>query len=267
MPAHPPGTLSVLTRPHMLLLHLAGVLAVTVSSWLGLWQLDAWQSHRENRAADLADAEPQPLQDVLGPDDAFPRDGAGRPVTFTGSWLPETTVYVEGRQSQGRIGYWLLTDAAVCAEGTGCPQAPAMPVVVGWTPNKRADAPQGSVEVTGWLQPDESEPDPDPTDDVTPGIRTTDLLQRSDRDLYGAYVILEQPEEARAGLRAVTPDSLPEPPTFTALRNLLYGIEWWFFGGFAIFLWVRWCRDELIREQDPAEAQPVQEGARIPSNP
>jgi hypothetical protein len=37
---------------------------------------------------------------------------------------------------------------------------------------------------------------------------------------------------------------------FTAARNLFYAIEWWIFGGFAVFIWVRWCRDSLL---DPVE--------------
>jgi surfeit locus 1 family protein len=45
----------------------------------------------------------------------------------------------------------------------------------------------------------------------------------------------------------VTPDSLPKPSSFTALRNLLYALEWWGFGGFAVFLWWRWYRDEVSR--------------------
>ena len=37
---------------------------------------------------------------------------------------------------------------------------------------------------------------------------------------------------------------MPEVGTFTALRNLLYAFEWWFFGAFAAFVWWRWVRDE-----------------------
>jgi surfeit locus 1 family protein len=45
----------------------------------------------------------------------------------------------------------------------------------------------------------------------------------------------------------VTPDALPEPDAFTSLRNLFYALEWVVFGGFALFLWWRWSRDELDR--------------------
>ena len=269
MPAHPPGALTVLTRPRMLLLHVAGVLAVVASGWLGLWQYGAWQYHRDDRAAELTRVEPRPLRDVLGPDDPYPRDAIGRPVTFTGRWLPETTVYVEERPLGGRTGNWVLTGVAVCDEPDACGDAPAVPVVVGWSAGTPAPSVGGMVQVTGWLQPGESEPDPDPGDDLVPSVRTTDLLQRSDRDLYGAYVILDEPAGARAGLEAVTPDSLPDPPTSTALRNLLYALEWWFFGAFAVYLWVRWSRDELAAAQDgDGDLDPEPAGPpRIPSEP
>jgi surfeit locus 1 family protein len=45
----------------------------------------------------------------------------------------------------------------------------------------------------------------------------------------------------------VNPPALPKPSVFTALRNLLYAGEWWVFGGFAVYLWSRWCRDEVTR--------------------
>ena len=66
-----------------------------------------------------------------------------------------------------------------------------------------------------------------------------------DRDLYSGFVIAEA--QRTAGLEPVTPASLPKPSTFTSLRNLLYAFEWWFFGAFAVFIWGRWCADEVTR--------------------
>jgi hypothetical protein len=133
---------------------------------------------------------------------------------------------------------------------------PAIPVVLGWSasPDEAPAPPTGTAEVTGWLQPGEgSEVDEDPLDDVLPSLRIADLLQRVDRDLYGAYVIAETPTELHRGLTPVTPESLPKPETSTALRNLLYGLEWWCFAGFAVFLWWRWCRDEVVAARIPSE--------------
>ena len=103
--------------------------------------------------------------------------------------------------------------------------------------------PTGSGSITGWLQPPEGNGsfDDDPDDDVVPQLRIADAIQRVDNDLYSAYVVDTAP---RDGLRQATLDSLPEVGRFTALRNLLYALEWWVFGGFAAFIWWRWVHDE-----------------------
>jgi surfeit locus 1 family protein len=281
MAARPPGTLRLLLRPSMFVLHVSAVLAVVAAVLLGNWQLSAWQLHREDRAAELVDVAPVPLDDVLGADDPFPGDGVGRPVTMSGRWLPGASVLVSGREHDGVDGFWTVVPLLVCqGSQPGCGDA-AIPVVLGWSPTEAAAPrpPTGTAEVVGWLQPGEgsAEPDADPGDDVLPALRIADLLQRVDVDLYGGYVILKTPAGARGGAEAVTPASLPEAPTSVGLRNLLYGIEWWFFGGFAVFLWWRWTRDELAVARagpdgvtsvaGPAqEAEPASE-ARIPSAP
>jgi cytochrome oxidase assembly protein ShyY1 len=239
----------------MLLLHLVAIAGIVAAVLLGRWQVGAWQVHREDRAAEIADDAPVPLGSVLGADDAFPADGVGRPVSTTGEWRPDETVLVADKEHQGTSGFWVVTPLEVCDPGCA-----SLPVVVGWSPDEQPAPPEaGPVEVTGWLQPGESAGpvDDDPGDAVLPTLRVADLQQRVQGDLYGGYLILRTPAEARTGLEAVTPDSLPDPPTFTALRNLLYGLEWWFFAGFAAFLWWRWSRDELDRWRNPTAEEPT----------
>jgi surfeit locus 1 family protein len=250
MPSRTPGALHVLTRPGMLLLHVVAISGIVAAVLLGRWQVGAWQMHREDRAAEIVDDAPVPLDSVLGADDAFPGDGVGRPVSATGGWRPDETVLVAGKEHEGATGSWVVTPLEVCDE-----ECSSLPVVVGWSPDDEPPLPEpGPVEVTGWLQPDEAAgpADDDPADAVLPTLRVADLQQRVEGDLYGGYLILRTPADAREGLEAVTPASLPDPPAFTALRNLLYGIEWWFFAGFAAFLWWRWSRDELERWRDGA---------------
>ncbi len=43
----------------------------------------------------------------------------------------------------------------------------------------------------------------------------------------------------------MTPDSVPKVSGSTSLRNLLYAFQWWVFGGFAVYIWFRWCRDTI----------------------
>jgi surfeit locus 1 family protein len=248
----------------MLLLHLVAVVGILGTAWLGWWQVGAWQDHRHDKADALANKAALPLDKVLGPDDAFPAEYVGQPVTLHGTWTAPT-VYVEKGD-----GYWVVTPVST---GTGS----AILVVRGSTTKPESPTLHGETGVTGWLQPGESSsaPDTDESDDVFPDLRIADVLERMDQDLYGGYVIAKEPHEP--GLAPVTPDQLPRPSAFTSLRNLLYGIEWWVFGGFAVFLWWRWCRDEVDRVRsvstageladtfETATASPPQEPPEVPS--
>lgn len=235
--------------------HLLALLAVGAAVALGLWQLGAWQAHREAQAANITDRTPVPLASVIGPDDPFPGSRVGQPVVVSGTWVPGGTVYVSGRERDGVDGYWVVTPVAVGGAG-----ASALPVVRGWVADP-ADAPApptGPVELDAWLQPPEGtgDPDPDPTDDVLPRLRIADLVQHVDQDLYGGYGVAQRPGP---GLRAATLAQLPQVGALTSIRNLLYAIEWWFFGAFAAFIWWRWVTEPTPEEQaeqgadDPAE--------------
>ncbi len=208
---------------------------VGIAGWLGYWQYDAWQAHRDAEARDLSELTPVPLTDVMGNDDPFPAPDLGRPVEVNGAWL-DGGFWVEDRELDGAAGYW-----AVAPLRTG---DAAVLVVRGWAPEPDADllAVTGQAEVTGWLQAPEGSlvTDDDPRDDVFPEIRVADAVQRVDVDLYSAYVVSQEPAQ---GLRAAAFEALPSPSRFTGLRNLLYAFEWWVFGAFAAFIWWRWRRD------------------------
>jgi surfeit locus 1 family protein len=219
---------------HLLVLVMLGS-AVT----LGAWQYGAFQGEREEAARDLTRADPVQLADVLGPDDPFPAPSVGQPVTLSGEWVPDATVYVE----RG-VGYWVVTPLAV-----GGADAPALPVVRGVSDEPAADPVTGTADVTGWLQPGEGSGvvDQDPTDDVLPQLRVADLVQRVDQDLYSGYAVATEPT---AGLSAASLESLPDVGRLTGLRNFLYALEWWVFGGFAVFVWVRYLLDA---RRDPTD--------------
>ena len=244
----------------MLGVHLLAVAAVGSAGWLGLWQYDAWQSQRAAESVDLTRLAPEPLSEVMGPDDRFPGDKVGQPVTVAGTWVPAGTVYISGREHDGDDGYWVVTPLAV-----GTVDAPALPVVRGWTrsPDTAPASPTGTTELVAWLQPTEGtgERDADPTDDVLTQVRTADLIQHVDQDLYGAYAVLDlartNDAAAAAGLEPATLAQLPDVGRFTALRNLLYAIEWWFFGAFAAFIWWRYVTEQPAGPgREPARGRP-----------
>ena len=239
----------VLLAPRSWPAHLLVVAALVAAGWLGLWQYHGWQDRREDEARDLTNAAPLPLADAIGPDDAFPGSLVGQPVEVQGTWVPQATVTVSGRTHDGRDGLWVVDFVDV--DGS------LLPVVRGWAgPDALLPAtPSSAADVTGWLQPSESTGATDrDTDDATyPQLRIADLAQRFDQDLYGAYVVQRDPGD---GLVQADLDQLPDAGRLTAIRNLLYALEWWFFGAFAVFVWWRWAR-ETLEEADPEPVAPV----------
>lgn len=223
--------------------HVLAVVCALAAGGLGFWQLAAWQAQRELAARDLTTQPVVPMEDLIGPDEAFPGQDLGRRVEVSGTWIDDATVYVADRAHEGVAGYWVVTPLSV----TDVPGVDsAVPVVRGWSPEPTAapaDADGATAAVTGWLQPPEGTGavDDDPTDDVFPQLRVADLVQRVDQDLYGAYVIAEEPTP---GLVQADLAAVPKPSSTTGLRNLLYALEWWFFAGFALFLWWKFWQDE-----------------------
>ncbi|WP_170219360.1 SURF1 family protein [Nocardioides litoris] len=222
----------------LLAAHVLALVLVTAAALLGWWQLQVWRAERQAAAVDLTQADPVPLTDLMGPDDGFPGESVGQPVTLSGTWLDQGTVLVEGRPRAGERGLWVVTPLEV-------EPGSAVPVVTGWVPD-RADAPappQGRAEVAGWLQPPDGQTgavDDDPTDDVLPQLRIADLVQRVDDDLYSAYVISR---DGIDGLPAAELAELPGVTTFTGAQNFLYAVEWWVFGGFAGLVWWRFVQE------------------------
>lgn len=244
-----------LLRPRAWPGHLAMVLAVTAAVSLGVWQWGVWQKHRDTAAHDLTAASPRALEAVMGPDDPFPGADLGRPVRFDGTWMGQDTLYIQDRFSEGTRGYWVVTPVRV-ERPDGSPGS-AMPVVRGWSARATSARPVGPVTVVGWLQPSEGAGavDPHPHDAIIPTMRIGSIVEHVDVDLYSGYVVARDltpgagGEVAGTGLRAVQPLSLPEISAVTSLQNFLYAWQWWFFAGFALFIWGRWCRDQIVAEQ------------------
>ncbi len=230
---------------------LIALVLVGIAVSLGFWQYGAWQARRTAEAMDLTAMTPVPLTDLMGNDDPFPAPDLGRPVELGGTWL-DGGFWVSGREYEGREGFWAVNPLAL---GDA-----AVLVVRGWAPEP-SDAlldVTGSADVVGWIQPPEGGlvTDDDASDDVFPEIRVADAVQRVDRDLYSAYVVADLSRTPGVGdLETAELASLPRADRFTALRNLLYAVEWWIFGAFAAFIWWRWRRDAT--STDPSSDHPT----------
>jgi cytochrome oxidase assembly protein ShyY1 len=239
--------------------HALLVVAVVACVLLGRWQLGVWQGHRVDDAASVTHQTPVPLDDVLGPDAAFPAAGVGRPVVVTGRWDPAHTVYVANQTDAGHTGVWAVTPV-VTATGS------AIPVVRGWAPavGGAPAAPSGQADLVGLLQPsdDTGAVDHDTHDDVIPELSVTDLLPRAPYDLYGGYVVATgravpgnlNARPGYVGMEGLTPVTAPDLPgagAASGLRNLLYGFQWWIFGAFAVFVWWRWLAEDVLGRRSP----------------
>lgn len=220
--------------------------AATVCGLLGAWQLDRarqrGQAAVSQRQAALAAADPVPLASVLAPQTAFPGDLVGRKVTVTGTYEAGQLV-VTGRAHGGLTGELVLTPLRV---GSGS-DAAVLPVVRGWLPSGSApdEPPAGPVSLVGYLQAGESAGS-GITSGATDAISPAELLHVWAGPIWTGYLVLatssssDPPQPAGPALLG------PPTPTQASpnLQNLLYSLEWFVFGGFAVFLWWRAVLDE-----------------------
>ncbi|QWC86369.1 SURF1 family protein [Nocardioidaceae bacterium] len=221
------------------------VVALAIFSGLGLWQLEGWQAQRAAEERDLSTRPPVPLTQVIGADDPFPGDDVGRPVTVHGTWLPDTGFVVGPRPLRGRDGWWVVAVAVL--EDTGAPDRTetSVPVVLGWSPDPDPASPSGPVDLTGFLQPGEGSlaRDDDPTDRRFPELRLASLTEIVPVDLVSAFVVAD--DEPTLALPAVPPEDVPPVGASTALRNLLYALQWFVLALGALVVWGRFLREEL----------------------
>lgn len=211
---------------------------------LGLWQLGVYDDQQHDDAESQLARPPVPLDQLLGPDDAFPGNGV-RPVNVTGR-------YVSDQQFEVRGGATLDVSRAVVAP-LETPTGSLILVVRGQgDPRTAAPPPSGQVTVTGVLEPSDTTGRGLAGDRTTDGIRIATLVQDFDRDLYAGYVVRSssKPEDSLTPVQA----PFPHPSRWAGIRNLLYAIQWWVFAGFVGFMWWRIVADlSSVDRVDAAE--------------
>ena len=224
---------------------LAAVLMAAMIA-MGLWQLGVYDDRQRDDALARAARQPVPLDDVLGPDAAFPARATGRPVTVSGRYLAAEQIYV--RDLPGTGASYAVVAPLLTAGGS------AILVVRGAADQPDGvPPPPGTVDVTGLLQPSQSDGAAVSADRVTSGLRLAALVRDFDEDLYAGFVVLtaSDPADPLPPVKA----SLPQPSKLAGLRNLLYALQWWVFAGFVAFMWWR-----IVGE--PAGAREATHGSR-----
>ena len=134
------------------------ILAVTITFSLGRWQLSrAAEKERLQHQMESRRALPEiQAGDLLAAVDPAPL--LERRVSLRGRWLADRTIYLDNRQMNGRVGFFVLTPLAL--EGDG----PVVMVQRGWAARDFQErsrlppvtTPAGIVEMRGQLVPQPS---------------------------------------------------------------------------------------------------------------
>jgi cytochrome oxidase assembly protein ShyY1 len=243
--------------------------AAAVCGRLGAWQIDRAETRGARAASERLAAQeataPVPLGDVLLPQTSFAAGLVGRRVVVRGVYDPAGQVLVAGRALGGRTGYLVLTPlrvtderpAAASAGQSTVPAAvdgaqvplgtPVLPVVRGWiaTPDARGAlaVPFGHVTVTAYLQSSEVSSTTELSTGQVDAISSAELLNRWGGPIWSAYAVLTTSDPAQSGALALVPAPVQSGPGLN-IQNLAYAAQWWIFGGFALFVWLRTVRDE-----------------------
>jgi len=271
----PTTMLRAAVRPRMLVLLLLLLGAAAVCGRLGAWQLDRAEIRGASAAAQqLAAQEALPavgLGDALAPQTAFRGALVGRSVVARGVYDAAGQVLVVDRAHEGRTGYLVLTPLRVTddrpelgsagASTTGAATdaveepvaAPVLPVVRGWVATADDAAalavPTGEVTVTVWLQSSEAPGRSDLPAGQVDAISSAQLLNRWGGPIWTGYGVLSasSPDQGDALARLSSP---ARSGSGLNVQNLAYAAQWWIFGGFAIFLWLRMVRDEAAGDRE-----------------
>lgn len=236
-------------RPAMLGLHLLGVVAVAFTVSMGLWQLGAYDAQQLDESDDRSQAAAVALHDALGPDDAFGASADGRRIEATGRFAPaDRQLWVSGRSHDGRDGYWLVSPFVT---GGSAAHADALLVVRGWSPEAGPlPGVPDATRIEAVLQPTEESAGPLDVGRMTDALSIPLLANELPYDLYAGFGIQTAPPPDGELVAVPPPD--PGVSWTVGLRNLVYAVQWWVFGAFAVFFWYRMCRD-LVSERRAAE--------------
>ncbi len=133
---------------------LAALLGMGGTFALGLWQLD--RAHQKEALAQAIGSREGLAP--LGEPELLSADRHAllhRPVRLQGRWVPERTVFLDNRQMQGRVGFYVLTPLRLAGSDA------AVMVQRGWAPRNfqrreqlpQVETPAGEVELQGRMAP------------------------------------------------------------------------------------------------------------------
>ena len=218
------------------------LLALAVCGALGVWQ---WTRAQE-KAVTVAPQASVPLADVAAPASQAGL-AIGRQVSVSGTWADQDAVLISGRSVDGKDAVLLVRAFTVDADATGTGRTATLAVIVGWRPADSPMAPdEGPAHVTlaGYLRaPEEATPASGSEGATIPGTVWSDTISPSELAQTWPAPLYSVVFADYAGTASWAPLPPPPPEEHLNFRSLLYALEWWVFGGFAVFVAARWIRD------------------------
>ncbi len=218
------------------MLTLAALLGMGGTFALGLWQLE--RAHQKEALAQAIESReglpPLGQAELLSADR---RTLLHRPVRLKGRWMAERTVFLDNRQMQGRVGFYVLTPLRLAGSDT------AVMVQRGWAPRNfqqreqlpRVETPAGEVELHGRIAPPPAKlyqlgsagGGPIRQNlDLPPFAAETGLKLLAD-------VSVQQTGPASQGLLREWPETAGRGPE----TNYGYAFQWWALCGLIAFLY------------------------------
>lgn len=231
-----------------------GGLAIALLVAVAFSLLMQWQLSRtfSTVGVSVEQADPVPLETLVQPNQQIRQPVYDRLVTISAS-LDLDHVYVVGNrlQLQGEktiSGYWLVANSWV--DGTSLTLALGFSQDLQRLALAKAALPEGSFEITGYLEP--AEAPKDSTKEVLGSVSLAQLVNLYSAEpiaSYPAYVIVQS--GLKTDLDRITIGIKQESLEINWL-TAFYAIEWAFFALAAFYLWWRLVQDQVTRERESA---------------
>lgn len=233
-----------------LLITVAALLGVFVTASLGHWQLSRASQKQQLQAAMEGQVEKFIVDAAALRNAAAPASLLHQRAQLKGTWLPERTVYLDNRQMNARVGFFVLTPLRL--EGGG-----VILVQRGWVPRNftdraalpRVETPPGMVQVEGRMAPP-------PSKLYEPGASTggairqnIDLAQfASETGLELLSLTLRQTGAATEGMERQWPAA-----DLGVDKHYGYAFQWFGLSALiaALYLWFQVIRRFIPRSKEP----------------
>lgn len=226
-------------------------IAIYVCGSLGWWQ---WQ-RAQDQGVVIVPGPAVPIAEVTIPGESA--GGIGQAVVVEGAWAEVPAAYLIDRDVEGQAATLLVLPLEVAADATGTGEPATLAILAGWLPagtEPDAVTVAGPATVVGLLRGSEAAATVTPSANgevlIIDSLSTASLAQLWPAPVYSSVVTADEPAP---GWRALPAE---EPERRLDFRSVTYAVEWWIFGAFAVFLALRWIRDNgRVREDAAAKGE------------